>query len=189
MSFQIIRIMKTVLLNSWTGAPLPWHGPRAALWRCAACSQRRTLPTSTPELSCPLTLVEKVGWMNSKFHFIGFNLVRETIWKEIIWFMFGIVAINMATDLSFIYLNQNARAQLLKLFYIIFALVKYCYSASEESTLTALFRVHLEISYTSSVFERDIFLLMQMRIFNCQNSLCFCELCLSTRSFTCIYFY
>lgn len=71
--------------------------------------------------------------------------------------MFGIVAINMATDLSFIYLNQNARAQLLKLFYIIFALVKYCYSASEESTLTALFRVHLEISYTSSVFERDFF--------------------------------
>lgn len=37
-----------------------------------------------------------------------FNLLRKRILKEIIWFMFGIVAINMVTDLSFIYLNQNA---------------------------------------------------------------------------------
>lgn len=41
------------------------------------------------------------------------------------------------------------------LLYIVLALIKSCYSASEERTLKALHRIHLEISYTSSVFEID----------------------------------
>lgn len=37
-----------------------------------------------------------------------FNSLRKRIFKEVIWFTFGIVAINMVTDFYFIYLNQNA---------------------------------------------------------------------------------